>query len=383
MKNCYILLLVLFVSCIEKINQQESTIKKVEIDLKSSNDGKLSEVYEELEYVLLENSGVYSIVRPYKVSFSKGIIGIEDRGGEQYLFYDPNGLPLFKIKATGEGPGEFLRTEDFQIFEDSIVIKDAYLGKFLTYDRQGNFLAERKARVNHGNFWIGEKAIFYYSKNIFQHGPFNFYIENNEEIHTALEVSQSKENIVYSDKNGFMLDNNQGNIVFKIPFSNQVVFFDVDGNLTKNVCFDFKEFSVTEEHRSTLGENQIFDLVQQKNLVNYVSSFFPIENGYFISFGVGFKESHQVFLDENFMVKKHIKNIKNDLDHMPIGTIPWFYTSNKIGYLMPSSEFYADYLEKFKSSEKRSQANNLHRFIGKYGDRLGEDSYVLILLKLK
>lgn len=377
----YFVLCILLFSC-NSLKEEEKGINTIYIDISQSNSGLLSDVYEDIEYVYLQNADKFPLVRPFKVKMNFNLIGIEDTGAEQYVFYNFEGIPMFKIPATGSGPGEFGRTEDFQIFSDSIVIKDPMTSKFITFDKSGRFLSERRSLVHTSYFFQTSAPTIHYSKNIFEHGFFHFYIEGDKGITVEMPTKPTVENVVFADKDGFELDEKNDQILFKIPFATQIATFQLDGQLKAIYNFDFGVNSLKDEDRVSLSESEINDLVLNRNLVSRVSSLYLLTNGYFLSFGAGFKESHQIFLDRNFKILHQFKNFKNDIDGLPIRTIPWFHFQNKIGYLVPSGEFYADYLEKF-GSEKEQPSNNLHRFVKKYNNALGEDSYVLIFLKVK
>lgn len=377
----YFIVCILLFSC-SSLKEEEKENNSIFIDISQSKAGVLSDVYEDIEYVYLQNADKFPLVRPFKVKINFNLIGIEDTGAEQYVFYNFDGIPIVKIPATGAGPGEFGRTEDFQIFSDSIVIKDPMTSKLIAFDRFGRFLSEQKSLVQTSYFFRTSSSIIHYSKNIFEHGFFHFYIEGDNEILGEMPTKPTVENVVFADKDGFELDEKNNQIVFKIPFSTQVATFNLDGQLKEIYNFDFGANSLKDEDRVSLSESEINDLVLNRNLVSGISSLYPLSDGYFLSFGAGFKESHQVFLDRNFKILHQLKNFKNDIDGLPIRTIPWFHFQNKIGYLIPSGEFYADYLEKF-GSEKEQPSNNLHRFVKKYNNALGEDSYVLIFLKVK
>jgi hypothetical protein len=378
----YIVFLIFIFSC-EKVSDENLQSQIISIDIKNSKRANLPDAYSGIEYLFLESSDDFPIIRPFKVKIAEGIIGIEDRGADQYLFYNLEGQPVFKISSSGEGPGEFIRTEDFQIFKDSVVIKDPFLGKYLFFNRKGNFLSERKSMVRQSNFFITNDCIIHYSKNIFEFGPYNFYVEKNGKIDGETDANPEQENIIFTDKDGFVFDKLNNQILFKIPFSTKFTSFNLEGQLNGNYNFDFGPNSLSEIERESLSESEINDVVLSNNLVNAISSLYPMPNGYFLSFGVGFKESHQVYLDRDFNVLHQFKNYKNDIDGMPIRTIPWFVYQDKIGFMIPSGEFYADYLDKFGLFENKDAKNSLHTFVRKYGNSLGNDSYVLVLMQVK
>ncbi|WP_297338484.1 6-bladed beta-propeller [Algoriphagus sp.] len=382
-KFWFYIFLVTIISCTEPTELKTSD-QTIEIQVENAKDAKLSVLYESIEYVLLKNSDEFPLVRPYKFKFSGDLMGIEDTGAEQYVFFDLKGNPRFKLVASGGGPGEFQRTEDFQFSNNEIIVKDPMLSKFLFYDRQGNYLQEEKSRVRTSYFFKNDKLELHYSKNIREHGDFDFYrIENNQIIPIVPSKTFIKD-VVFSDINSFMIDTNSESILFKIPYSTRIVFFDSKGEIKDLVEFDFGDKYLSIEEQSKLTPEEKDAKIMKENLVSLgIGSFFPLEGGYLATFGTGYKYSHQVFLDQNFNVKGHYYKIRNDIDRMPIKTVPWFSDDNRIGFYMPSAKFLANYLEKFEIGMSSEPNSNLHQFVEENQYELGEDSYVLTFLKVK
>lgn len=374
----------LFFGCHTGADHRATRPTVVKIDVENVQDKVLSELYESVEYVFLKNSDQYPLVRPYKFKIKDNLLGIEDKGAEQYVFFDLKGNPLFRIVGSSSGgPGEFKRTEDFQISDDVIIIKDPLLSKYLFFDKNGNFIKEEKSKVRTSYFFRTEDTELHYSKNIREHGDYEFYRIEDDEIVKLIPSISPINDVVHSGKNSFILGKDQNDLIFQIPYSNKVPFFSLDGDLKFILEIDFGRKYLSEEMQAELEPEEMNNLVMNGNLVTGIGSFFPIGNGYILTFGSGFKYSHQVFLDQNFKVKSHGGKIINDIDHMPIKTVPWFYHQDQLGFFISSSEFLADYLEKFEIGTKAKENSNLHEFVTKYQYDLGGDSYVLTFLKVK
>lgn len=381
MKNFLIFLILILLSCNNK--SHDKVYKEIKIDVNKSKEGLLSDIYSDINYIFLDNTDNFPLIRPVKVIIKENLIGIEDRGIDKYVFYNLKGNPLFQITASGDGPKSFVRTEDFQILKDEIVVKDSYLGKILSYDLTGDFISERKSPVRNSNFFQSDDFTIHYSKNVFEHGPYNFYIERNGDLKKEVKVELREDEVINSDKDGFYIDLINNQILFKIPFSYQIATFDFSGVFKNLYQVDFGEFKLSVEERLNMNEKQINDLLIDGKIVQFISSFYPIKNGYFLSFGVGIKEFHQVLLDKNFNVVKHYKSFKNDIDELPIRTIPWFSTIEQIGYLMSSTEFLTQYSKKFSDNKQPDLKTNLYKFYINNKRKLNSDSYVLILLKIR
>ncbi|SNS34003.1 6-bladed beta-propeller protein [Belliella buryatensis] len=381
MKKTLIPLLIGLNSC--NLNTEPEIHKSIYIDVNQASSGVLSEVYEDIDYVFLDGSGDFPLVRPVRIKVDEGLIGVEDRGIEKYIFYSLDGTPQFQIEASGDGPGSFVRTEDFQILEESIVVKDSYLGKMLTYNHRGGFVSEQKSVVKNSDFFIGEDFILHYSKNVFDHGLFNFYLERSNELEKMMPVEPTGEDVAFADKDGFRKHVWTNQVLFKIPFSYHFAMFEPDGKVKDIYEIDFGEFSLSVKDRNTMTQEQVNQLLLDGKIVEHISSFYAFKNCYFLSFGRGIRESHQVFLDKDFNVIKHFKSYKNDIDELPIATIPWFATVDQIGYLASSRDFLNQYLKKFGGGKEPVKGSNLYNFMVRNGGKLNEDSYVLILLTVK
>lgn len=358
--------------------------RTVRIEVENAQDANLSELYESIEYVFLKGSDQFPLVRPYKFKIHDDLLGIEDKGAEQYVFFDLQGNPQFRISASsGGGPGEFNRTEDFQISNNGITIKDPMLSKFLYYDKGGNFLFEEKSQVRTSYFFKQEDIELHYSKNIREHGDFEFYKIKNQEIKAMVPSRSLEKDVVYADKDGFVFDRVRNEIIFRIPYSSEVVFFDTEGIVSETLEFNFGEKYLSYQKQVRLTPEEKNDLIMRNNLVTGISSFFPMGEGYLLIFGSGYRYSHQVFLDKDLSVRGHFDKITNDIDRMPIKTVPWFFHEDRLGFNIPSSEFLGDYLDRFEIGTEARENSNLHEFVEQYQNELGGDSYVLTFLKVK
>lgn len=371
----------LFFGCDQKLAKENYTVS-VSIDLNKSESANLSEVYQSINYILLESTDDLPLIRPMKVIMKEGLIGIEDRGGEKYVFYDQKGRIKFDISASGEGPGEFVRTEDFQILEESILIKDPFLNKILTFDLNGVFKKEEKLSSMQGNFYRTDSSTLFYSKNGFDLGAYYFFRLRKNVYEGILEADKRLEGKVYSGKDGFVFNPFSKEVIFTIPFETTSVIFSEDGENSQKINFDFGGDRASMEDFHQLNPQQFDEKVKNERLVSEISSFYPLEEGYFLRVFRGEKEFHEVFLDKKFVPKAQFNKYKNDIDFMPIRNLPWFISGNEIGYLIPSFLFLEDYEKKFLNNSEVESRGNVHQFFLENKSKLNEDSYVLVLLEV-
>ncbi|MGY6520958.1 MAG: hypothetical protein ACXIUD_04470 [Mongoliitalea sp.] len=172
-------------------------------------------------------------------------------------------------------------------------------------------------------------------------------------------------------------------MLFRIPNSYQVALFSSQGKLDDLVTVDFGSAGISEAERNNLSIDQTIELQMDEKIVLEIFSFYPVKSGYYLSYARGLKESMEVLLDKNFKMVKHLKNIQNDIDQMPVNVVPWFATDEAIGFYMHASDFRNDYRKIFSDDKLPSRDSNLYRFVHEFGPRLGEDTFILVLCKMK
>ncbi len=107
----------------------------------------LSEVADSLHYLPLASDPSHLIGNVDKLMCVDERFYILDRDAAKSLFvFGKDGRFLFQIKRTGQGPGEYVRPDDFTVdsYHDSrsIIILDTSQRKLLKYDQNGDYLEE-------------------------------------------------------------------------------------------------------------------------------------------------------------------------------------------------------------------------------------------------
>ena len=102
----------------------------------------------------------------------------EDSFGNIYLLDDKEcnvkvfsqtGSFLRKFGSKGKGPGEFLRPEEMEFINDSILISDSRLKRFTYFDLEGNYLRSQKLKNDSpGKFEIDSDNNIYNSTTMFR-----------------------------------------------------------------------------------------------------------------------------------------------------------------------------------------------------------------------
>ena len=360
-----------------------SIVETIIINPENSESSLLSQSYQSIEYVFLDFPDSIPMVRFYKILIENGKIFIEDRDFNSILIFNKNGTFYNIIRSTGMGPGEFYQTEDFQIISNNVIIKDSYLGKEIEFDVDGNFISEYKPEVPEGNFYKKDSFSLFYSQNFTDLGSYEFVLKDQNGLSGLVPFQREYEQVNASTPFGFIFDKYRNEIIFNKPFTPDVYLFDSVGNLSHQLKFDFGHANLDERSRVSLDPSSRQEKVRNENLVEYINSFIPLKNGYFVDFLRGYRSKHEVFLSKDFKIQKQIKSYKNDIDGMRIRNVPWYYDDNMIGYIIPSYLFYQDYQDTFLENEADTASSEIHGFIRKYDKRLEEDSYVLVFFHVR
>lgn len=142
MKKIYLLLLFLgFLSCETKHQNTESTIPMISI---SGNQNIETVPFDSLfvksKIIRLETTSESLLKQVGKVVLYKEGIYILDSGQEQLFQFDADGHFIRNINHKGQGPGEYVSLNDFQIKNDTIYLLDGRGGKLFAYDMADNLL---------------------------------------------------------------------------------------------------------------------------------------------------------------------------------------------------------------------------------------------------
>ena len=226
-------LVVSLISC-QSVEETKSSVKNVLLDIDWRKELRLSEIADNVEVILLEQTDESNIARveriiPYKdkyyvmssIGFSNGWVNVFDKYGKF----------IQKIDKRGGGPGEYEDLQDIAINskDDELVFMTQPKGIF-RYDLEGNFIS----RVKGG-----------YGMNVAADSQGNFYKTNRcyKEIPNRLLMVNSKDSVSFGkvDTDYFIMVNHysftnefdcyNGCVYYSYPYCDTI--FDVTGG--KNV----------------------------------------------------------------------------------------------------------------------------------------------------
>jgi len=386
MKNILVFVLIInFFSCTDKIELDQQLIT-INIDLNKSIKGKLSDHFENPEYIILDYPDSNPVINLYNVVFRDSLIFIRDNRSNNLFVFDEKGKVVKTINANGMGPGEFFQMDDFQVTDDRIFIQDTYLHKQLEFDKSGNFIKEIENRYNNTNFYVGEKFSIYFLSYETDFDGYNFIRRDNlngkEDF--FYKIDKKLENSVrVSNLNSFKEIEAKGFLYFSLPHATKVVLIDKFSGFLKNTYFfDFGKYNVDDEKRGVDEIQELGDLVRDRKLVRRIDLVHSYLDKNVLFFRQGLDQRHYVFMDNDFNILKQVKNIENDIDGMSY-VFPWTGTDDYLIFRFHSSEFFNKYLELYGDKKVKIMKGNIHEFFQMNKQRLKDDTWVLVKLKIK
>jgi hypothetical protein len=373
----------LFLGCCGgKSDLQNPDLQSIDLDL--ATKGKFSDIFDSVKYILLDASEQNPLVDPYNVKIVENRIFVRDWNTNQLFIFDNKGLLEVVIDALGMGPKEYFQMNDFQVKDESVFILDFYLNKIIQFDFSGKFIQESKHQPDNNSIYLGQGYKLLYMGYNPNPQRFNFIRENEKSAEGLVEFEKEKDNIGNLNSHiGFMDDLHGDFVYYNIPYSTKVAVFDrKDGNLYKTLHFDFGKYNAETRILKEEYETQV-EVQTQRNLVLYLLAFFPFEKYFLTIFHQGAGHLHFVQLDKDLVVKSQIVDPENDLDQLSIYKIPWSFSENEVVYLSRTSNFYNDYINVFANQKVQLGNGDVHSFFNKYGDKLKEDNWMLIKLRVK
>jgi len=134
--------LVLLVIALFSCNKQKIGI---EIDFSKKQQCKLSSIVDSVQTIQLETSPEYLIGRVDAFYKDDGCLFIADKRQKTVFIFSENGKYINKISSVGRGVGEYMSTTVVCLdkFKKRFNIYDEYQKKIITYNYNGDFVAER------------------------------------------------------------------------------------------------------------------------------------------------------------------------------------------------------------------------------------------------
>ncbi len=375
----------LIFSCEENTIERNDFVK-TNLNLDDSKERNLSEKFEHIRYVLLDYSDSLPLVNPYIIRFTDDKIFVSDRVLENILIFDNNGKYINGIISTGEGPGEFIQIEDFQLIDNFIFVQDNRLRKILKFTLDGDFVEERKNLIPSSNTYLTAEFELHFMNNFLLQEGFNFIRKDNvsqDEV-GYFKIPKEIAGLKTALKNGFLRNPINDEVLLGIPNSNKIAFFNSKGFLSKELEIDLGSAGMDNELRAKLLNGEVeYTFLEEANLCRGASVFYPFGDQYFGFFQRGGKEFHYVFFDENFQTTFQANKLKNDLDGMIINTVPWSLRGDELVFMVESNDLLKNYLSKKDELKSQFASEKINEFVAKNSEKLENNKTVLVFLKVK
>lgn len=358
------------------------------IDLDNSRHSKLSDVYENVKYIVVEELDSLPIVQPYKVVFHKSLIFIEDNMMDNLFLVNMDGKVEHIFLSSGNGPGEFNQIEDFQVEDNEVIIKDLVSGKFISYDFMGNVIHEERIRNMSTNFFKRENFILHFFNNKDNEFSMNFIAENKDSLlYTYYPIKREflESGRVFNLDNGFVFDKSTSQILLTLPYSYDVAFFDDKGRGGKLHTFNFGKYSLSDRLRLQYSNGSFINSPDdvEDEYVGAINRFFPFKDFYYLAARNGKDEFHIVFLDKQFEPLLQVKEFDNDLDGLPHLHWPSLFYDNHLIVRTRSNYMLELYEENQELMRSKHPHAIIHDFVGENKGKLSGDNLAFILYKIK
>ncbi|GHT23653.1 hypothetical protein FACS189430_07270 [Bacteroidia bacterium] len=353
MKKYYIYLLLLLCSCSEnnRIFEAENIIH---IDVEKSDKEYAryaSKLVKSVSYIPLQTTNDCLIGQITKLIYAKDLIYIYDIQSNKLYQFDKNGQFLRSIGAIGQGPGEYIRIQSFDVnqINGNISIYCQIKQSILEYTHDGNLVKVEKIGLVIGDFiyyenrylfycsWLPNNKVFHetyplqyrlvgMSENIvtdkFLEYKYNDYLSNT--------IYAASYNVFYQTNENVMLYEQATNMVYSLNGNDAIATYAVDF-IKYNTPFDVFSTEATK--------GKIDDLKNAK--ICRLSHFFETDSFIFIRF-IYFENIY--FNSIYFKESKKIINLGpiwiNDIDNISMPNIEGTLSNNRLIGSFEAHSFY-------------------------------------------
>lgn len=235
--------------------QQNEKIAIQNIKWKQQNDFEIKDILENIRYILLENKTECLFSEINKLIIENDRIYILDMyGTKSLLVFDISGKFLHKIGGVGEGPGEYTRYINFDVYDDTVYVLDLSNNKMLIFDKNGNYIKFVRSSFKFSDFYILEQKNFLLSL---------YHEDNSNSNKVAVTDDMKKRETAYFSFPTEHKDNKgnsrsfqpfRGKIAYMYPVSDTLYVFNEQGNVENGYFFDFGSQKLPERLKNDYTE---------------------------------------------------------------------------------------------------------------------------------
>lgn len=298
--NLYLKISIIFVFLASTFgcNKKTSFENLNTINIEASSITNLSEIIEEIEYVLIEKPNVPINQIDKFFILNDGYLIADTYGNSVVLKFDMLGNFINQIGNYGEGPEEYLQIADVDLFNDYVIFLSA--DKLLTYSIDGKYLHSemldfRPYRFLHSDsshylFFIPESMAIEL-KNKQNDGVLFSYNKGSKESENLIKSIFPKTFNFMGEKNN--LFKNDKEILFSTSFCDTIYTIE-NGNIAEKYALNFGKSQI---NLSTLYGLDIHQMVSKINSSAFDESAIHIPH---------------LFQNKNFLITAFRKNKKFD-----------------------------------------------------------------------
>lgn len=336
-KNIFIFtivtLLFLISSCTHDKKMSTSSVtdesEYININPSDAQIVNLSSFVKDIKYWIPDSSIIVGNISKFEIH--KERYYIFDNKTQRLCIFDKNGTFVQQIGKLGNGPGEYIRFQDFTVSEDNslIYILNSSPNEILIYDFNGRFLKNvpidimgKELYVYDDYFWIFTNGSDFYTKR--KDKDYNLFKLNQEGIIISRHLKYDKRFDSHSPFNAILNNNKYADFHYSINNN----LYKLDSVISLSAVIDF-------------GRNNLpYEIITSKNAVEYLNAdqFARVANAVT---GNECTYLNYVFKNRTYGFIKYKDNppinysfLNNDIDDVSFAlSMPFDIVNNKILYI--------------------------------------------------
>ena len=354
LKHCWpigVLFLSLTAGCKQE-TKYKSGLEIISVDLSQSRSGKLSEFFEpDIEYIWLEDDSEEAQLTEglQKILFYQDRIYTLDIFGCKCIhIFDKSGIYLSKIKAYGEGPGQYLDFDAAAFVDGELVLLGVYPRKIMWFSLEGDFLRELsfRERLGPGVFSAFDDRYYLYNST---RETGNYFVKSfDKTLLDTVNYFPYDPGKLYGEGSGrSYFQKSHENLYFGMTYLDTV--YQVNkGNFISKLVFDFGKYGQELEEIKRLE-----DVMERLDFINYSAKLYfrgqyTISEKQLYTLLVYEKKGINVFFDRKRQETHVIKDrIIDDIDG---GFDPYYiiysFEPGKVGLKVSGRTLYKILMEK-------------------------------------
>ncbi|MGY6522687.1 MAG: 6-bladed beta-propeller [Mongoliitalea sp.] len=369
--------------------KQSVSDKGITVDLDTAVEVPLSTYFEEISYLFLDYPEGEPIVNAYKSVLTDEYFFVESRERAAVFQYDRKGNLLRVLRNYGEGPEQWMLIDQLYVKNDQLVIHCNYLKKYLRFSMEGELVDQGKLAHRSNDYFEGDGYELYYFQNGFEDTGYKFLRVGQDGTEDFfIKVKKGFENAVPSSSvRGFQDFPSNKSIVLIPSHSNEMYRFDEQGFLKDSLSFHFGRHHIDDQTRLiyTYPAEAVYkfnDYIKETGNVRGLFGTVWNRSGGLVSFTAGFSTKFAYLTNQDELVSV-VNSFINDLDGLNIRFRFWITSSEEIGFFMDSREFLKAYSDSFLGKKVEIRSGNVHDFYRKNKEKLQDEVYVAVILKLR